>query len=149
MRCYNAGMLWIAAQTFVTIAITVAFAKIVKASLRTSLGLGIFYSGYETALVGVITGQIESCHVGMFVVLCGTVLFLAKLFFSLINHAPVSLPKPPIRCIFCRSKFQWRTDWPHPDSSRVPGRRANVRTERNPAGSTSRPGRSAPKAIRS
>jgi hypothetical protein len=93
MRCYNAGMLWIVAQTFVTIAITVAFAKIVKASLRTSIGLGMFYAGYEMALVGVITGHIESCHVGMFVVLCGTVLFLAKLFFSLTNHAPVSLPE--------------------------------------------------------
>jgi hypothetical protein len=85
-------MLWITAQTFVTIAITVAFAKIVKASLRTSIGLGIFYSGYEMALVGVITGHIESCHVGMFGVLCGTILFLAKLLFSLANHAPVSLP---------------------------------------------------------
>jgi hypothetical protein len=77
---YNAAMLWIAAQTFVTIAISVAFAKIVKASLRTSIGLGMFYAGYEMALVGVITSHIESCHVGMFVVLCGTILFLAKLF---------------------------------------------------------------------
>ncbi len=81
MRCYNVGMLWIVAQAFVTIAITVAFAKIVKASLRTSIGLGMFYAGYEMALVGVITNHIESCHVGMFGVLCGTILFLAKLFF--------------------------------------------------------------------
>jgi hypothetical protein len=81
MRCYNARMLWIIAQTFVTIAITVAFGKIVKASLRTSIGLGMFYAGYEMALVGVITGHIESCHFGMFVVLCGTILILAKLSF--------------------------------------------------------------------
>ncbi len=99
MRCYNVWMLWIAAQAFVTIAITVAFAKIVKASLRTSIGLGMFYAGYEMALVGVITGHIESCHVGMFVVLCGTILFLAKLVLSMTNHAPISLPEiEPLGC---------------------------------------------------
>ena len=81
MRCYNAVMPWIALQTLIAIGVSLVFAKIVKVSLRASIGLGMFYAGYEMALVGVITGHIESCHVGMFVVLCGTILFLAKLVF--------------------------------------------------------------------
>ncbi|HEV2973359.1 MAG TPA: hypothetical protein VGY55_25565 [Pirellulales bacterium] len=71
----------IALQALIAIGVSLVFAKIVKASLKVSIGLGCFYAGYEMAVVGVITGHIESCHVGMFVVFVGTILILAKLFF--------------------------------------------------------------------
>jgi hypothetical protein len=68
---------WIAVQAVVVIVISTVFHKIVKASLRASIGLGIFFAGYEMAVVGVITGHIPSCFIGTAILFFGLFLFLA------------------------------------------------------------------------
>jgi hypothetical protein len=77
----NAAMLgdflWIALQAVIVVAVSTAFSKIAKASLQKSIGLGVFFTGYEIALVGVIVGHIPSCFVGTIILFCGVFVFLA------------------------------------------------------------------------
>lgn len=82
MRWYNAAMpgnaVTIVAEVFIAIAISLTIGKVVKAGLATSIGLGIFFLGYEIAAEGFLIGPIEFCVVGALVALFGGIVFLLR-----------------------------------------------------------------------